>query len=58
MIKQPGTAGHDLELRLHLPAGLAAAPSLPMTTDGDALVYRGRLTETLDLRLRFDPDGR
>jgi hypothetical protein len=51
VIKQPGTAGHAIVVRVHLPDGLDASPSLPMERDGDALVFRGRLDRSLDLAL-------
>ncbi|MGH2600106.1 MAG: DUF4012 domain-containing protein, partial [Dehalococcoidia bacterium] len=49
VVKQPGTAGHALVVRVHLPAGVEADSSVAMVREGDALVYQGRLEQTLDL---------
>jgi hypothetical protein len=49
VIKQPGTAGHTLVIRVHLPQGMSATPSHPMSRDGDTLIYRGKLEQNLDL---------
>lgn len=51
VVKQPGTRGHALELRVYLPAHLSATTNLSMVREGDALVYRGALTTSLDFRL-------
>jgi hypothetical protein len=53
VVKQPGTAGHAIEVRLHLPNGLSASPNVPMVREGDMLVYRGALTTTLDLQVQL-----
>lgn len=57
VIKQPGTANQQLEVRLHLPEGLAAAPSLPLAREGDALVYRGPFLTNLNLRVGLGGAG-
>lgn len=51
VIKQPGTPGHTLIVRVHLPDGTTAEPSHPMARDGDALVYQGKLNQNLDLEV-------
>jgi hypothetical protein len=57
VFKQPGTAGHAIEVRLHLPAGAEASSSAssgqPLTRDGDALVYRGALNRPLDIMVNL-----
>jgi hypothetical protein len=53
VFKQPGTSGHAIEIRLHLPPDVEASPSAstgqPFMREGDALVYRGNLETPLDI---------
>jgi len=51
VFKQPGTMGYNLEIRVHLPAGVEADTNLAVTREGDALVYRGTLHGNLDFAL-------
>jgi hypothetical protein len=53
VVKQPGTSGHALEVRVHLADGLTAASNLPLAREAGALVYRGSLITNLDLHLRL-----
>ncbi len=53
LIKQPGTAGHEVEVFMHVPEGSAPISNVPTVREDDALVYRGRLTQNLDLYLTF-----
>jgi hypothetical protein len=53
VIKQPGTTP-DIEVRIHLPAGVQATADRPLTLDGDTAVYRGSLSQTIDLRVRLN----
>ena len=58
IIKQPGTAGHQLEVRLNLPPGARLRIVSPeLARDGDTLVFRGRLTHTLEFSVTFAPAG-
>ena len=55
--KQPGTSGPEVEVRIHLPAGITATsdtPGLDLPREGDALVLRGRLTQDVKLSVRVD----
>ncbi len=59
VVKESGTAGHAIVVRVHLPAGVNADASVEMEREGDALVYRGHLTADLDLAVSFTgADGR
>lgn len=51
VLKQPGTDGHALIVRIHLPEDTEAATSLPMERSGDTLIYQGRLERPLDLNV-------
>ncbi|MFN8556177.1 MAG: DUF4012 domain-containing protein [Dehalococcoidia bacterium] len=56
IVKQPGTEGHELSVRISLPPGATVTAMSPqLRHDGDALVYDGRLTRTLELNVTLAP---
>lgn len=55
VLKQPGTEGHELVVRVHLPDGMTATPSRAMAQEGATLVYRGQLDADLSLEVALDP---
>lgn len=58
VLKQPGTAGHELEVRLTLPADAKLRSASPgLEREGDTLVFQGRLTRNLEFSVVFEPAG-
>ncbi len=53
IIKQPGTAGHELVVRVHLPEGTSAEHNRPMEREGNTLVLRDRLLASVELEVRL-----
>ena len=58
VIEHSGTAGHELEVRLHLPAGQVVNARVPLTAGPDTVVHWGRITDTLGLQLRLRSENR
>jgi hypothetical protein len=53
VVKQPGTAGPELEVRLHVPEGTRLVANVGLADEGDSFVYRGALTANLELHAQL-----
>lgn len=55
LVKQPGTVGPLVTLRFYLPEGVHISATVPVTREGEAIVFRDRLRTNLTVQLQVEP---